>query len=140
MLPENLVRLTPKFLALKPGTRIVANTFGIHGWYADETAMAGEECIMWCSALLYIVPANVAGTWRLPQGELRLTQDFQMISGTLNTDGNSLPIKYGWLRGNQISFTAGGANYVGQVSGDAMNGDLKGAATGTWSATRASGK
>ena len=140
LLPENLVRLTPKFLALKAGTRIVANTFGIQGWYADESARTGDDCVMWCTALLYIVPANVVGTWRLPQGELSLTQDFQMISGTLNTGGNSLPIENGRLRGNQISFAAGAADYVGRVSGDAMEGEVKGGAPGTWTAIRASGK
>jgi SAM-dependent methyltransferase len=37
LLPENLTRLTPKFLELKPGTRIVANAFGIDGWEPDVT-------------------------------------------------------------------------------------------------------
>ena len=137
LLPENLVRLTPKFLALRPGTRIVANTFGIEGWDADESARAGDDCVMWCSALLYIVPGRVTGTWRLPDGELTLTQNFQMVSGTLNSGGKSLSISNGRLRGDQIAFTAGGVDYTGRVIGDTIEGNIKGRATGAWTATRA---
>lgn len=137
LLPENLVRLTPKFLALRPGTRIVANTFGIAGWDADEVARAGENCVMWCTALLYIVPANVAGTWRLPKAELVLDQSFQMVTGTLNSGGTLLSVSNGRLRGDQLTFTAGGIDYAGRVSADTMMGDMKGAATGAWSASRA---
>ena len=80
LLPENLTKLTPKFLDLRPGTRIVANHFGIAGWNADETEKVESNCENWCTSLLYIVPAKVAGTWRLPQGELTLEQKFQVIS------------------------------------------------------------
>src|SRR5215210_5934524 len=65
LLPENLRKLTAKFLDLKPGTRIVANHFGIDGWDADETGNAEGDCMTWCTALLYIVPAKVSGTWQL---------------------------------------------------------------------------
>src|SRR5687768_6480000 len=82
LLPDNLNKLLPKFLELKPGTRIVANHFGISGWDADETVRTDGECQSWCTALLYIVPAKVGGTWRLPHGELTLEQKFQMVSGT----------------------------------------------------------
>src|SRR5512145_3419722 len=37
LLPDNLRKLTPKFLDLKPGSRIVGNTFGIEGWKPDVT-------------------------------------------------------------------------------------------------------
>src|SRR5688572_3548775 len=84
LITDNLRKLAPKFLALKPGTRIVSNTFEIPGWTADKTDKL-EDCVVWCSAFLYIVPANVAGTWRLPQGELTLTQNFDSVAGTLNT-------------------------------------------------------
>ncbi len=131
LLPENLNRLAPKFLALRPGTRIVANHFGIDGWDPDETGRADGECGSWCTSLLYIVPAWVAGTWRLPQGEIRLEQNFQKLSGTLSSGGTRTPITNGRLRGDQVSFTAAGVNYTGRVTGDAMSG-----ANGAWSATR----
>ena len=74
LLPENLRRLTPKFLDLKPGTRIVANTFGISDWEAVETVRLDGECRSWCEAMLYIIPAKVAGAWTLPDGRLTLEQ------------------------------------------------------------------
>jgi SAM-dependent methyltransferase len=137
LLPENLRRLTPKFLALKPGSRIVANGFGIDGWEADETGKSTGECGSWCTAFLYIVPAPVAGTWRLPSGELTLEQKFQMLSGTLKTGGTAAKISNARLRGDQISFTAGGTKYTGRVSGDVMEGRVSGMTSGSWKATRA---
>jgi SAM-dependent methyltransferase len=137
LLPENLRKLTPKFLALRPGTRIVANHFGIEGWDADETQRTDGECPSWCTALLYIVPAKVAGTWRLPQGELTLEQKFQRVSGTLTSTTTSAPIENGRLRGDEISFSVNGAEHVGRVNGDVMQVNVDGSASGQWSATRA---
>ena len=137
LLTENLNKLAPKFLDLKAGTRIVVNGFRINGWDADETERADGDCGSWCTAYLYIVPAKVAGTWRLPQGELKLEQSYQKVSGTLSSGDRMSPITNGRLRGDQITFTAGGAEYAGRVNGDAMNGSMKGDAAGAWSATRA---
>ena len=137
LLPDNLRKLTPKFLELKAGTRIVANHFGIEGWDADETARAESDCMTWCTALLYIVPAKVSGTWRLGQAALNLEQKFQTVSGTLSHDGTSVPIRNGRVRGDEIHFSAGDADYTGRVSGDAIRGQVQGGTHGTWSATRA---
>lgn len=136
LLPENLDRLIPKFLDLKPGTRIVLNTFGMRGWDADFTERAGDGCGSWCDALLYIVPAKVAGRWRLPNGELELEQQYQKISGTLTVDGASTNVSEGRLLGGQIQFTAGRAKYTGTVAGDAMQVMVQGDANSAWSATR----
>src|SRR5262244_659838 len=84
LLPDINLKLRPKILDLKPGTRIVSNTFTMDDWKADETASITEGCTSWCTALLWIVPAKVEGTWKLAQGELKLTQKYQDISGTLN--------------------------------------------------------
>jgi SAM-dependent methyltransferase len=136
LLPENLRKLTPKFLDLKPGSRIVANGFGIDGWNADETGRSEGDCESWCTAFLYIVPAKVAGTWRLPFGELTLEQKFQTFSGALSVDGARTPLTNGRLLGDRISFTVGQAQYTGRVSGDTMTGNVKGSASGAWTATR----
>src|SRR5687767_11323231 len=77
LLPTNMLQLRSKFLDLQPGSRIVSNTFSNEGWTADEMVTL-PNCSSWCTALLYIVPAKVAGTWRVPQGELVLKQEFQM--------------------------------------------------------------
>src|SRR5688572_21815998 len=137
LLPHNLNKLTPKFLNLPPGSRIVGNTFAPEGWAADESETVGGECVSWCTSLLWIVPAKAEGTWKLPTGELTLKQEFQMVSGTLTSGGTSTAVS-GKLRGDQITFTAGNAEYTGRVAGDAMEGSVKGGGTDTkWTASRA---
>jgi SAM-dependent methyltransferase len=137
LLPDINLKLRPKILDLKPGTRIVSNTFTMGEWTADETATVNDDCQSYCTALLWIVPAKVAGTWQLPQGELALKQTFQMISGTIRSGNVSTPITNGRLRGDQISFTAGGAQYTGRVNGNVMEGNVKGGTDSKWRATRA---
>jgi len=61
LLPTNLNRLVPKFLDLPAGTRIVNNTYHIDNWDEEQSLEAGGECLSWCTALLYLVPAKVAG-------------------------------------------------------------------------------
>jgi len=136
LLTENLNRLVPKFLELKPGSRIVVNGFEIDGWRADETGSVEGDCDAWCTAYLYVVPARVAGSWRLPAGKLRLQQNFQELTGALTSDGTRTPIANGRLHGDRISFTVDGTDYVGRVDGNVMRGELKGRATGAWTATR----
>lgn len=132
------LRLRPRILDLKPGTRIVSNTFHMEEWEADETEVIRHGCRRWCTALLWIVPANVEGTWTLPQGALTLRQDFQMISGALVSGGTTRPLEGGRVRGDEISFFVGGADYTGRVTGDTMEGTLSsGKSTSRWSATRA---
>ncbi len=125
LLPHNLTKLTPKFLALRPGSRIVGNTFAPEGWAADETETIGGECVSWCTSLLWIVPANAAGTWKLPNGELTLKQEFQMVSGTLVRDGGASTPVTGKLRGDLITLTAGSIEFAGRVTGDTMEGSAK---------------
>jgi Methyltransferase domain len=115
LLPSMNLRLRPTLLAMKPGTRIVANTFGIADWEPDETTRI-EPCERWCTAMLWIVPARVGGTWLTPKGDLTLTQRFQFISGTLGHKS----IENGRLRGAEISFNVGLATYRGSVDGDRM--------------------
>jgi SAM-dependent methyltransferase len=61
--PEVLDRMTDKFLAMKPGARIVLNSFPITDWEPDETETIAS-CKAWCTAILVIVPARVDGTWQ----------------------------------------------------------------------------
>ena len=139
LLPEINLKLRPQILNLKPGTRIVSNSFTMGEWEADKMARVeeGEKCRDFCTALLWIVPAKVEGTWKLSEGQLTLKQTFQMISGTLNSGANNAAITNGRLSGDQISFTAGDAEYTGHVSGNAVQGTFRsGGSTGTWSAAR----
>jgi precorrin-6B methylase 2 len=118
LLPEINLKLRPRILALKPGTRVVSNTFTMDKWQADESATLGEEtgCDSWCTALLWIVPAKVAGSYATSKGELTLRQEFQMLSGTLRTGGQSFPVK-GRVRGEDIVFVAGDQEYRGRLKG-----------------------
>jgi SAM-dependent methyltransferase len=129
LLPEINMKLRPKILNLKPGTRVVSNSFTMEDWDADQTETISGDCTSWCTALLWIVPAKVEGTWSTPQGDLVLKQQFQKLSGTLG----STPIQ-GKMTGNQITFTAGKTTYTGTVSGNAIKGTAGGG--GAWTATK----
>lgn len=124
LLPENLRKLTPKFLDLKPGTRIVANTFRISGWDAVESVRIEGDCRSWCEAMLYIIPAKVAGPWTMPDGQLMLQQDFQRISGTMAAGQETRTIDSGSIRGSEITFTIGPRVYTGRVVGDLIDGTV----------------
>lgn len=134
LLPTINLKLRPKILDLKPGTRIVSNSFTMGEWREDASDSLDGECINWCTALLWIVPAKVGGVWKLPQGELTLQQNYQFITGTLKSANQVTPIANGRLKGDEILFNAGGVVYAGQVSGDGMRGTLS--SGGNWTATR----
>jgi hypothetical protein len=133
LLPSINMQLRPKLLELKPGTRIASNSFTMEDWETDETVTVSEGCdASWCTAHFWIVPAKVEGTWQMPQGDLKLTQKFQMVSGTLG----ATPISNGRLRGEEITFTAGATRYTGHVEGSSMRGSFSGGKSGNWTATR----
>jgi SAM-dependent methyltransferase len=162
LLPDLNRRLRPKLLGLKPGTRIVSNTFDMGDWQADDTAKVisfksyfapllrrikdyvpaaltenlTDYCEFYCTAYLWIVPARVAGVWQLPQGELTLEQSFQTITGKLKSGDRSTPLANARLRGDQISFSAGSSEYHGRVSDGQIEGSVKSEGnTVAWSAT-----
>jgi hypothetical protein len=122
LLPDINLKLRPKILTLKPGTRIVSNSFTMGDWIADETAnlSAAEGCTAsWCTALLWIVPARVAGTHKIPQGEVSFKQEFQMLTGTLRADGKTFALE-GRVNGEEIAFRAGGREYRGRMNGNRL--------------------
>jgi precorrin-6B methylase 2 len=117
-------KLRQRILNLKAGTRVLSYLFTMGEWTADETVTVQDdkECSVNCTAFLWIVPAKVEGTWRLSEGELTITQRFQMFSGTFKSCSNTVAIKNGRLSGNLISFSIGDANYTGRVNGETMEG------------------
>ncbi len=136
LLTEINVRLRPRILNLKPGTRIVSNTFTMGGWTADQNATVERNDCDYYTALLWIVPAKVEGSWKLPEGELTLKQSFQTFSGTLKSGANITPVN-GKLSGDLINFSIGNANYTGRVSGSTMQGTAEsGGSTTQWTATQ----
>jgi hypothetical protein len=135
LIPDNLRKLDAKFRALKPGTRIVSNTYEIAGWYAEETDRTAP-CLSWCVATLYVVPPDVAGVWRLADAQLTLEQDLQLVFGNYETAGIGVRIDGGRLHGNDIRFTVNDVVYEGRINGDTMEGVAKGRALHAWRATR----
>ncbi len=132
LLSENLERLVPNFLKLKPGTRIVINGYQIYGWQPDLTTQAEGDCGYWCTVHLYIVPAQIGGAWRIGEQTLTVKQEYQKISGTL---GNQ-PIENGVIRGDEVSFSIGRTEYSGRIAGGEISGRTKGARSDAWSARK----
>jgi len=127
------LKLRPTILDMKPGTRVVSNTFDMDDWKPDQTKQISESSSNWDLAHLWIVPAKVDGTWKLANGHVFFVQEFQNITGTINF-GNKDMILTGKLEGNKITFVADGREYTGTVSGDTISGiRSKG---GTWKAIR----
>jgi precorrin-6B methylase 2 len=126
LLPSINVKLRPKILNMRPGTRIVANSFNMEDWEADQTETITDDCTSWCTALLWIVPAKVDGLWSMPKGDLKLTQQFQKVTGTMGTQ----QISEGKLRGDELTFKAGTTTYTGKVEGNTIRGS-------NWTATKA---
>jgi precorrin-6B methylase 2 len=132
LLPSINLKLRPKILDMKPGTRVVSNTFTMEDWQPDETANIQGECTNWCTALLWIVPAKVEGSWQLGSGTLVLKQQFQQISGSMG----STPISDAHLHGDEIAFNVGNAHYTGHVNGTSMSGNVTGGSGSSWTATK----
>jgi precorrin-6B methylase 2 len=134
------LRLRQRILNLKPGTRVLSTSFTMGEWKPDETVSVEENkgCSSYCTALLWIVPAKVEGTWKLLEGEITFTQRFQRFSGTFKSGSNNVAIKNGQLSGDLISFSIGDANYTGRVNGDTMEGIYEsGGITTKWKTTKA---
>lgn len=123
LLPQLNLKLRPTLLAMKPGTRVVSHAFTMGEWVADQTIEQEGR-----TAYLWIIPANVQGSWicRLPSGraELNLTQQFQDVQGTLQIERNTFTLKNLTLQGNRISFVADNRNYSGLVTDEGIQGTV----------------
>jgi SAM-dependent methyltransferase len=130
------VALRPKILDMKPGTRIVSNIFHMREWKADEVVQVEDENYYFKNHTVYfwVVPAKVEGTWKLPQGELKLDQNFQMINGALYLDNVTTPVS-GRMTGDRITFIADGRQYTGRITGNRMEVETNDGSNLGWTAT-----
>jgi SAM-dependent methyltransferase len=128
LLPSNMLKLRDKFANLRPGSRIVSNTFTIEDWTPEEEVTIEGDCSAWCRAMLYIVPAKVNGTWRMGDGELAISQTFQTVTAVLKNGAQSTELR-GKMVGEEIRLSGGGRELIGKVNGNRIEG--KG-----WSATK----
>ena len=122
LLPDINLKLRPKILDLKPGTRIVSNTFSMGDWKEDDRVDLSKDAgcnVSWCTALFWVVPAKVAGNYTVPQGEVMLKQEFQMLSGSLRTEGKTYALQ-GKVTGEDVVFMAGGKRYAGRLNGKTL--------------------
>ena len=89
-----------------------------------------DDCSGWCTAGLYIVPAKVAGVWQFEDGELALTQKYQMVSGEITQHGKTAPLVQGRMKGRGITFSVADLSYTGEVNGSRIVGTVTRAAGG----------
>lgn len=148
LMPHINARLRPKLLALKPGTRVLSQSFGMGDWRPDRRLMrAGRESFLW------IVPARVAGRWRLVHDdgqrlELTLWQQHQFVGGVARRGARTQRLVRAQLCGVCLHFvldvrSAGRGEYVGYVE-QAEHGCMRGTvrtadgAVMAWTAARVS--
>jgi protein-L-isoaspartate O-methyltransferase len=149
LLPGLVEKLKPRLLAqLRPGTRIVAHDYGFEGWKPDRQVVISK------TYMLYVVPASVAGRWRLtaslPSGErefeFELEQQYQEIRGGARVPGGYLPAFEARLDGDRIAFVLVddrvSHRFEGRVTGTlSMEGSVRSGpgrnpAANPWRATR----
>lgn len=104
LMPHLNMKLRPILLNMKPGTRVVSNTFSMGDWQPDET-MSHDH---W-KAFYWVVPAQIEGAWvmtGLEGGPIRmnLNQSFQNIGGTLTRGGQTFSILGAKLNGSELKF------------------------------------
>jgi precorrin-6B methylase 2 len=128
-------RLMPTILKMKPGTRVVSNTFRMESWIADREIKTrpGEIIYLW------IVPANIDGLWvmsGLPKGDtanLVIRQKKQFFDGSIdasmmNNTRRTIYFEDGRISGQHIEFAfKDGQNsytFKGQMSAGQLTGIL----------------
>lgn len=123
--PTINLKLRPKLLGMRPGTRIVSNAFDMADWQPDQMI---ESRIGNTRAFLWIVPARVDGEWKFTEvgGDqaftLNLRQHFQRLEAS-PANGERLAVQGGRLLGNQVEVVVDGidtepATLTGEVNGD----------------------
>jgi SAM-dependent methyltransferase len=136
LLPTLNQRLRPIILNMKPGTRVVSNTFDMGDWHSDESVQATGDCTSYCRAYFWIVPAKVTGTWKLGNGELTFEQKYQELLGTYKVDNVNATLQ-GKVIGDMVAFISGRTAYTGRVNGDTIEGIARSPdGESKWQATR----
>jgi len=150
--PEVNLKLRPKLLReLKPGTRIVSHSHNMGSWEHDQTIRTpdGHRVYFW------VIPANVTGIWDWTMmGEkepyvMKLSQQFQRVSGTLQSGPDEIPVKNLELKGDRFQFVAErffkgqtqSLRFTGRVQGHVIEGTAEEVTAGsqnkqTWKAKR----
>lgn len=132
LLPEINLQLRPKLLELKPGTRIVSNTFTMDDWMPDVEVSTDNPDDSWSTALMWIIPAKINGNWKMGEGELSIRQEYQMFYGTYKSGDKSSAITDGRLNGDTINFKINEEKYSGKVKGKSIMSGTATSASAKW--------
>ena len=130
LLPFLIDKLQPRFLQeLRPGTRVVSHAFGMVGWKPDRAeamrltkphAGQGDESMLY----LWIVPAEVRGTWQSSDLKLRIYQNYQELEVEGSLGRRVLFGAQGTVSGYDVSWEAKGTRFRGRLEGTRLVGDL----------------
>jgi len=149
LLPEVNLKLRPRLLELKPGTRIVAHQFGMGDWQPDRSwkALPDNDPRGPANVYLWIVPAKAGGVWRWQDAsrrfELSVVQTFRKIQPAVKMDNAVQRVEAPDLAGDRIFFVIvrerGPYNYEGRIVGDTIAGTVMGpdGVSAPWKAQRA---
>jgi hypothetical protein len=134
LLTDLNLKLRPRLLELKPGTRIVSHAFNMGDWLPEQKDTLSPRYDVY----LWIVPAKVEGRWNVQRGEKKFVvefkQKYQEVTGTAQVNGKSVPVQNGRLRGTEISFDVQVDGQYGVFRGEVDGNTIKG--SGGWSARR----
>ena len=144
LLPDMNLKLRPKILALKPGTRVVAHDYHMGDWLPDQREtleVPGKKVGLEGISYVYLwhVPAQVAGKWRteIPVAgrptpfEFELEQRFQVVTGRAAAIANRpTRLQTPRLRSDALSFMVELGpgrpsvryEFQGHVAGDELRG------------------
>lgn len=125
LLTDLNLKLRSAILNLRPGTRVLSNTFKMGDWSPDQfiESKAGSA-----RAYMWIVPARVEGLWEFREdatGEIflvQLAQHYQELKPASSTAA-ARTLKQGKLRGSDIEFTLDSGSplrLAGVVDGEEM--------------------
>ena len=138
LLPELNLRLRPTILKMKPGTRVVSHSFLMDDWEPDDRSSTEDG-----QAYLWIVPAQVDGTWTFRQqdGKDRFTVKLEQVFQNLSGSADRHTLVEAKLNGPRIelAFTARGTltRIAGHVEGNRIQAQVtRGNSTSTYVGTR----
>ena len=132
LLEELNAQLRPTILAMKPGTRVLSNTFSMGDWEPDQVIRVSNG-----TGYFWTVPANVAGLWTLSgldengKANLKLDQTFQRIGGTLTLQGKTQNLLSARMEGSALHFSFINADGLLKavkvfVNGQVLSGEVTG--------------
>ena len=132
LLEELNAQLRPSILAMKPGTRVLSNTFSMADWEPDQVIRAGKE-----TGYFWTVPAKVGGTWHITGLEgmssvtVKFDQVFQRAAGTLVFQGQQQNLVGVRIDGANLHFSYLNQDKLlksvkVQIDGDRLSGEIVG--------------